>query len=575
MVNFSKILGLAGAAVVFSGLAYGQAVCAAPTATSLGIIRAEGTTELVSPLQFICTSTTALPAGTASLQIFMSPSLPVTSKALSSSSTEADVVVNGGTAVLSSVSGSTINFSSITLPAVAAPNCGANYCYTFVVSNVRVNATSLTVGTGVPPTVSELGFISGSATSITPAALASTQVAFAQNGLGTTKTYTGFTTSATAPFPAGSPNSTSGANGFVVCNPYSPKADGVSLSAASQAAGASLAFVIQINENFSTAFKTATGTYSEQSQVPVSSGSTTNTVVDGTRLQLNFSNVPSSVTLYVPNGPIPSASTGSTATIQLTASAAGTAFAPVTSATTSSITSAFTKGATSTLAAVTVSSGSGSAVFEVTAADNTYLDQYNIPVFVVASANSVAPSTTPITTSVSFNPIGSTVIPNFAVTSSTTTLTESAFSSCSTSLLFPFVTNQLGFDTGLAIANTSSDPFAANLGGATAQAGTCTLNFYGSGAPSPSNVTTANVPTGTVYVQALSGIAAGFQGYMIAYCQFQFAHGFAFITDGVGASGGLSQGYLAGVIPDVNQIARGPNPIGAITTKGFGETLGN
>jgi hypothetical protein len=137
------------------------------------------------------------------------------------------------------------------------------------------------------------------------------------------------------------------------------------------------------------------------------------------------------------------------------------------------------------------------------------------------------------------------------------------------------VTNQLGFDTGLAIANTSSDPFAANLGGATAQAGTCTLNFYGSGAPSPSNVTTANVPTGTVYVQALSGIAAGFQGYMIAYCQFQFAHGFAFITDGVGASGGLSQGYLAGVIPDVNQIARGPNPIGAITTKGFGETLGN
>ena len=85
MVNFTKILGLAGAAAVFSGLAYGQAVCGAPVALNLGIIRAEGTTEQVSQLQFTCTTPTAVPAGTATLQIFMSPSLPVTSKAISSS----------------------------------------------------------------------------------------------------------------------------------------------------------------------------------------------------------------------------------------------------------------------------------------------------------------------------------------------------------------------------------------------------------------------------------------------------------------------------------------------------------
>jgi len=583
MVNFTKIFGLAGAAIVFSGLAYGQAVCTAPAAVGLGIIRAEGTTEQVAQLSFICTTVAANVAGTASLQIFMSPALPVTSKVLNTGTgqTEIVVTVNGGAQVNATVSGSTINFSAIPLGAL-----GAGGSYTFLVSNVRVNATSLTVGSGVPPTVAELGFISGSASTISPAALASTQVAFAQNGLGTTKTYSVFKTAAAEngnTFPNGAASS-GGTNNFVVCNSYSPKGDNAALTTAGTQAGASMAFVVQINENFSTAFKSVgvpevlgppivLGT-GEQSQIATTLAS--NLVVDGTRLQVNFANVPANVTLYVPNGPISSQAAGNLGIIQLTASAPGTAFAPVTGSTSSSINTA-TDGLTSAngLAAVTVSSGSGSAVFEVTQSDSTTLDQYNIPVFAVFSANAVAASTTAITTSVSYNPVGSTVIPNFAVTSSTTTQTESVFSSCSTSLLFPFVTNQLGFDTGLAISNTSSDPFAANLGGATAQAGTCTLNFYGSGAPSPSNVVTANIPTGTVYAQALSGLAAGFQGYMIAYCQFQYAHGFAFITDGVGTSGGLSQGYLAGVIPDVNQIARGANPIGSIATKGFGETLGN
>ena len=78
-------------------------------------------------------------------------------------------------------------------------------------------------------------------------------------------------------------------------------------------------------------------------------------------------------------------------------------------------------------------------------------------------------------------------------------MTGSTFNQCATSLLFPFMTNQLGFDTGIAIANTSTDPYGSNA--ATPQSGTCTLNFYGSGAPSPSNVVTATIPSGTVYAQ--------------------------------------------------------------------------
>ena len=42
---------------------------------------------------------------------------------------------------------------------------------------------------------------------------------------------------------------------------------------------------------------------------------------------------------------------------------------------------------------------------------------------------------------------------------------------CITTLLFPFVTNQEGFDTGIAITNTSAD------------AGPCTITYYGADAP--------------------------------------------------------------------------------------------
>ncbi len=112
--------------------------------------------------------------------------------------------------------------------------------------------------------------------------------------------------------------------------------------------------------------------------------------------------------------------------------------------------------------------------------------------------------------------------------------------SLQTSLLFPFVTNQLGFDTGLAISNTSTDPF-----GPTAQAGTCNLNFYASGVSgcaTPSLTNGANQPylPGETYAFTLTqalGVntanPATFQGYMIAQCNFNYAHGFGYILGGL------------------------------------------
>jgi len=109
-----------------------------------------------------------------------------------------------------------------------------------------------------------------------------------------------------------------------------------------------------------------------------------------------------------------------------------------------------------------------------------------------------------------------------------------------TNLLFTFVTNQNGFDTGISIANTTADPF-----GTTQVSGTCTLNFFGANAPS-SPFTTASVAAGTVFATLASTVAPGFQGYLIAQCNFPLAHGWGFVSD-IGARN-LAAGYLALVI---------------------------
>ena len=91
-------------------------------------------------------------------------------------------------------------------------------------------------------------------------------------------------------------------------------------------------------------------------------------------------------------------------------------------------------------------------------------------------------------------------------------------------LLFPYVTNQSGYDTFIGISNTSSDPF-----GTTHTSGSCTLYFYGANPPAP--FVTPNVPAGTVYGAMASNIAPNFQGYVIASCNFADAAGIAFDSD--------------------------------------------
>jgi hypothetical protein len=205
---------------------------------------------------------------------------------------------------------------------------------------------------------------------------------------------------------------------------------------------------------------------------------------------------------------------------------------------------------------LTGTGGTITAIYEVVNADPAAVEQANVPIGVAFISNTAqnlpAPGTT--TVNASFAPLstvntadGSAPIPRFCDQSVARNLF--AIVICQCNLLFPFVTNQAGFDTGIALANTSLDPY-----GTTPQSGTVTLNYYGNtvggGQAPPAQKTSSVVPGGQELIFTLSnggnfGIAAtpGFQGYIIAVSNFQFCHAFAFISD-VGALR-LAEGYVA------------------------------
>ena len=129
---------------------------------------------------------------------------------------------------------------------------------------------------------------------------------------------------------------------------------------------------------------------------------------------------------------------------------------------------------------------------------------------------------------VSYHPVSDDAakIPRFASGPTNDVIT---IEDCTTTLLFPFVTNQLGFNTGLVITNASDGK------------GYCTIAYSGPDAPDDM-MTPEQVAGGAQWVDLVSNIAAGFQGYITASCEFRNAYGFAFITD---AEADLAQGYLA------------------------------
>jgi hypothetical protein len=216
----------------------------------------------------------------------------------------------------------------------------------------------------------------------------------------------------------------------------------------------------------------------------------------------------------------------------------------------------FTAGATTIPnVQVTVTGNTASVTYEVWYSNPNVIESMSLSVFASAISNTGQnlPATGTSQVAISFAPI-STVqttsttapVPRFCSTAAPKTFFT--INACTCDLLFPFVTNQAGFDTGIALANTSLDPF-----GTTPQNGPVTLNYYGNttgGGAAPPAFKTQTVPAGQELIFTLSGggnfgtpATPGFSGYIIAVAQFQFCHAFAFISD-VGAQK-LAEGYLA------------------------------
>jgi len=473
------------------------------------------------------------------------------------------------------VSGNSVTFYGV--PALPPVTTGASRV--FRITNIRANATALSGGSaaGATPVIASIS-ISGATslliTNPTPT------VGFVQSGL---------TVSAAS---AASLNQ---------CNSYNRASVNV----------------MTFSENFGTAFKTrvaaqSNSAYAGQINNPIqnvpgviynseSNFVLTNTVSGavagladyGTRLKAQFNNIPAGVRLFVSttnvnNAALPVVPTYSygaagnnvgtqTTYVQLVSSetvndgnAGISGFFPVVSATDVPSTG------NSPIVEIPVgSNGSATAVWEVVNTNPNAIDSFKVAAYVTYTSNVAqnsppAPSTA--TVNLSFAPTPTAAFSAASAAAASSTLTIPRFiadpnaakniftiSICRTVLLYPYVVNTSGYDTGIAISNTSTDPF-----GTGAQAGACKINWY-QGTSNPAQGDTGNIASGTTWAGLTSLLAPGFgsggpygAGYVIAVCNFQYAHGFAVVQDLGGRNFGMS--YLALVIPDPGTGSRSATP---------------
>jgi hypothetical protein len=345
----------------------------------------------------------------------------------------------------------------------------------------------------------------------------------------------------------------------------------------------------QDGANLNVLFNSSESAYINSLQTsPYGLGSTIGFANTGSRLLARFANIPTGVLLFVTTSQTAVGTTATVTTQTETGTTTGTkaVLVSVTDPTGSggskdfpiSYTGKYT-GCSATidngLVQVPLFGGAGAATWEIIASTPGSVETI---AFGVETSWSASPSTnspaltagTPGTVAGSFAPISSddkmsatSPIPRFADTSISKTLVE--IGACVTNLLFPFVSARGGFDTGIAISNTTLDNSKDLPGGTnkvpfntSQQNGACTLYYFGDkedGTSLSKPIQTSGViNAGKQLVYTLfgggSGIDAtpGFQGYIIARCAFQKAHGFAFISD-LGAQK-LAMGYLPLIMSD-------------------------
>ena len=322
-------------------------------------------------------------------------------------------------------------------------------------------------------------------------------------------------------------------------------------------------------------------TFTESGYIPSGDGAnnldpTIGMADSGTRLLVRFGNIPANVTIYastversayITTGRPPFGASGPYLWSRV-ALVAGTdvdgsgdfAFAkPITPS-----------GLTPGYQIVKVTSGMTLA-YEVISDDPNVLETIDIPLIITFAASSgVTPGDALPTVNGSLAPVdidpdlaGHTWLPRFKENG---TPTDGFFTinPCETNILFPWVVSGDGFDTGVEVTNTSQDIFNTKP-----QSGNCRVNYFGvttgGGPPPAAQPTTSPIDAGGVLRFVVSsggtnGIVGtpGFLGYIIVQCDFQYAHGFAYITDGPIGQAHTADGYL-GLILDPGGVYRATN----------------
>ena len=428
---------------------------------------------------------------------------------------------------------------------------------TYRITNVRIDATSVPAGgAGLSPV---FAFVSSSSSTSVNITNPQNYVGFVSNGL---------TVTATGTNPS-----------FLQCLTY----------------GETTVGTLTFTEDFATAFKIR-GVNGTTSPTPYPqntpglvyfSESGLEIAVDGgeagaadapTELQTTISNIPSGVIVYADTYKVSSASTG----VGTTGFSDATMISP--------------KVGTTGGGSVAVTTGvetSVTLVWQITNTNSSAIDSLAFNVYAsFVGAPGVPGSPVPNVTAAAlsgFSPqyaayTSTGPIPQFSSTVNVPTTPTNLFtvSLCQTYLLFPYVTDFTGFDTGIAISNTSLDNLTL---GAANQPGACSVTFYGGGgmattlgtsgvysSTEDSSLTSGLIQPGQTWAFSVSSIDPGYAstatygttGYAIAICNFQYAHGYSFVSDF--AVRNFAAAYLALIIPDA---PRAPQPFTCSANGGY------
>jgi hypothetical protein len=420
------------------------------------------------------------------------------------------------------------------------PPASASVPRTYRITNIRINASAVAAGAaGLSPVY---GFVSSSSSTSMEINNPQQYIGFVTNGL---------TVNAGSTSPS-----------FLQCQSYSTTTVGT----------------VTFTEDFANAFKIKTNgvqnqpgfVYYSESGLQISTPSGETGLADtGTRLQATISNIPLGVIVSVDNwAQSPAAVLPSVPSDATLVTGSGTPLDP---------------GANTVVAITDGTQTTVTVVWEVVNTNPVSIDSLSFNVYAAFTGAPGTPGSPQVNITAgvigSFSPLVATwangPIPEFSTTVNVPTTPTNLFgvSLCQTILMFPYVTDFYGFDTGIAISNTSTDPLGAGLG-ASAQTGACSVNFYGTNAANlgssgvyssttDTTLTSGLIPSGTTWSFSLSAIdptynttaTSGTTGYAIAVCNFQYAHGYSFVSD-TGIRN-FAAAYLALIIPDA---PRTPQP---------------